>query len=143
LNKLEETMSWATEKIKEQALENGKLKQRIAELGASLKDCADCLDMQEGYEPFDTAIELLKPAASKGGSMEIITHVEIGVTVHADYQPHEPETLESPAVEADIENIYVFKDGKDITFLLSKEQLESIKSQLWEELHKQRSGISQ
>jgi hypothetical protein len=38
LNKLEETMSWATEKIKEQALENGKLKQRLAELEALLNE---------------------------------------------------------------------------------------------------------
>jgi hypothetical protein len=45
LSELEETMSWATEKIKEQALENGKLKQRIAEL----EDLKDAVLHAEGW----------------------------------------------------------------------------------------------
>lgn len=69
--------------------------------------------------------------------MELRTSIEINVQVFADYQPHEAETLESPAVEADIENIWVFHGESDITDFLSSDQLENIKSQLWEQLEKE------
>ena len=69
--------------------------------------------------------------------MELEMHIEIKVEVHADYQPYEPETLETPAVEADIDNITVYLGGVDLTDSITKEQLERIKSQLWEQLDKE------
>ena len=69
--------------------------------------------------------------------MELEMHIEIKVEVHADYQPYEPETLETPAVEADIDNISVCFMGTYIGHFLTTEQLEQIKSQLWEKLHKE------
>jgi hypothetical protein len=74
--------------------------------------------------------------------VNLTKNIEIQIEVFADYQPHEPETLESPAVEADIENIVVYLNDLLISDHLTDSQIESIKSQLWESLHKQRSGIS-
>jgi hypothetical protein len=39
---LEQTMKWANEKINEQAVENGKLQQRIAELEAKIDVVVEC-----------------------------------------------------------------------------------------------------
>ncbi len=41
---------------------------RISQLEYCLQDCANCCDMEEGYEPYDTAMELLgkRPAKEQG-----------------------------------------------------------------------------
>ena len=58
------SQSLATEAL----MEIHHLDERLVELEASLKDCAECLDMQEGYEPYDTAMKLLgqQPAKEQG-----------------------------------------------------------------------------
>jgi hypothetical protein len=67
-------------------------------------------------------------------SIEIDTYVEMAVSVYADYQPYEPATLETPAVEEDIEHITVYRGAFNITNTLTKEQLEKIEAELWTEL---------
>jgi hypothetical protein len=67
-------------------------------------------------------------------TVEIDTYIEVKVSVYADYQPYEAETLESPAVEEAIENISVHRGAYDITKTLTKEQLEALEGELWEEL---------
>jgi hypothetical protein len=67
-------------------------------------------------------------------SVEIDTYIEVKVSVYADYQPYEAETLETPAVEEAIENMSVHRGAYDITKTLTKEQLEALEAKLWEEL---------
>jgi hypothetical protein len=67
-------------------------------------------------------------------TVEIDTYIEVKVSVHADYQPYEAETLETPAVEEAIENMSVYRGAYDITKTLTKEQLEALEGELWREL---------
>jgi hypothetical protein len=66
--------------------------------------------------------------------INIKTHIEIEVSVYADHQPYEPETLETPAVEEAIEHMSVHRGAYDITKQLTKDQLSNIESLLWEEV---------
>jgi hypothetical protein len=68
--------------------------------------------------------------------MEIKTHIEVEVDVYADYQPYEAATLETPAVEEDIEHITVYRGAYNITKTLTTAQLEAIKDELWEALER-------
>jgi hypothetical protein len=67
-------------------------------------------------------------------SVEIDTHIEVKVSVYADYQPYEAETLETPAVGEAIENMSVHRGAYNITKTLTKQQLASIEDELWKEL---------
>jgi hypothetical protein len=67
-------------------------------------------------------------------TVDIDTHIEVKVSVYADYQPYEAETLESPAVEEAIENMSVHRGAYNITKTLTKEQLEALEAELWKEL---------
>jgi hypothetical protein len=65
-------------------------------------------------------------------TVDIDTYIEVKVSVYADYQPYEAETLETPAVKAGYENISVYRGAYDITKTLTKEQLEALEDELWE-----------
>jgi hypothetical protein len=67
-------------------------------------------------------------------TVDIDTYIEVKVSVYADYQPYEAETLETPAVEEAIENMSVHDGSCNITRQLTKEQLEALEAELWREL---------
>jgi hypothetical protein len=67
-------------------------------------------------------------------SIDIDTYIEVKVSVYADYQPYEAETLETPAVEEAIENMSVHYGDYDINWTLTKEQLGALEGELWKEL---------
>jgi hypothetical protein len=69
-------------------------------------------------------------------SIEIDTHIEVKVSVYADYQPYEAETLETPAVEEAIEHITVYRGAYNITKTLDTAQLEHIEEELWESMER-------
>jgi hypothetical protein len=74
-------------------------------------------------------------------TVEIDTHIEVKVSVYADYQPYEAETLETPAVEEAIENMSVHRGAYDITKTLTKEQLEALEGELWKELEEPSTSL--
>ena len=65
-------------------------------------------------------------------SIEINSFMELEVTITADYQPFEAQTKTDPEVPADIEYLYVWLKGVDITNQLSAVELEWAKQQCWD-----------